>query len=54
MMVTTEARKRRHELIKHYHDKFCGILEQLEFDKPIPTLEDLNKEIERFGFFGEK
>jgi hypothetical protein len=52
MMVTAEARERRDELIEHYHDEFCRILGLLKFDKPIPTLDDLNREIARFGFFG--
>jgi hypothetical protein len=52
MMINQEAREKRDLLIQHYYDEFCHILAQLKFDKPIATLDDLNKEIERFGFLG--
>jgi hypothetical protein len=53
MMMLSETRDRRDELIKHYHDEFCAILKKLKFTKPTPTLADLNKELKRFGFLGE-
>jgi hypothetical protein len=53
MMMSPEARAQRVELIRHYHSIFTGILQKLEFTKPIPTLDDLNQEIRRFGFFGK-
>jgi hypothetical protein len=53
MMMLSETRQCRDELIEHYHDEFCSILRKLKFNKPIPTLADLYKELERFGFFGD-
>jgi hypothetical protein len=52
MMMNEDARSCREELIKHYHDEFCAILKTLGFAKTIPSLDDLYKEIERFGFLG--
>ena len=40
------------ELIEYYHNELVNNLKMLKYEKPIPTLEELNEDILDKGFFG--
>lgn len=52
-MVGHEARERREELIRHYHDHFTKTLKNLGYLKSPPTLLDLQVELLKNGLIGE-
>lgn len=49
-----EARDRREELIRIYHNQFSIILNQLGYLKKIPSLLDLQVELLQNGVIGEE
>lgn len=52
-MVSPEARGRRGELIRIYHNQFISTLQQLGYLKAIPSLLDLQVELLRNGLIGK-
>lgn len=53
-MVGNEARERREELIRHYHEHFTRTLQKLGYLKNAPTLQDLQVELLRNGLIGKE
>lgn len=53
-MVGHEARERREELIRHYHEHFTKTLKGLGYLKSPPTLLDLQVELLKNGLIGEQ
>ncbi|XP_063709154.1 uncharacterized protein LOC134837698 [Culicoides brevitarsis] len=50
LVTTDEARACRKQILKHYHSIFTQTLKNIGYSKAIPTLEDLNDELEKYEF----
>lgn len=54
-LVTAETREnKRDEIIKFYHDEFAATLKKIGYLKKIPTLHELQMEILKNGFLGNR
>lgn len=53
LITTDEARACRDQIIKHYHSTFARTVKGFGYSKEIPTLEDLNDELEKYEFLGK-